>query len=87
MARDLYVTNPYKGLEIWQGFINPSLYVVAAWNAAGWPEILMITEDKDKAESQAWDWEFVGSVSIKKGNTILSGPADGAASVMRVMRD
>jgi len=85
MARNLYVTNPYRGLEIWQGFIHPSFYAVAAWNTAGWPEIMLITEDKDLAESQAADWAWSGSVSIKKGNTILSGPADGAARAIGVM--
>lgn len=87
MACHLYVTNSYRGLEIWHGLMHPSFYAVVAWNTAGWPETLLVTDDQDLAESQAADWAWSGSVSIKKGNTLLGGPADGAAEQIGVLRD
>lgn len=69
-----YIENERNALEAWQGFVNPSLFMVALWATNGWPSVF-ITDDATAAVRQLADWSEVGTTSIRKGGSLI-GPAE-----------
>ena len=74
-----YIENERNALAAWEGFVNPSLFMVALWAPNGWPSVF-ITDDHNSAVRQLADWNEVGMTSFRKGGTLLAGAIDGAIS-------
>lgn len=77
-----YIEDEGLALAVWEGYLNPSMYMVALWATNGWPSVF-ITDDANAAARQLAGWGELGSTSIRKGGTLLAGVRDGAITNLK----